>query len=211
MIDIIREVRETSDENQGLKDLDMRIGIHTGKVVAGIIGSKVVRYDIFGEGVLIANKMESNGVGGKVCVSEDTRKILMQQQDIMNEYQMDEHKTINLHSINKQIKSYTIERKERDSIESDMLSSAYGKSLEQGSKNSKSDADLDSESSSKTEDKEDLRKKKEKAKKKGTGGMIELTGSDLVESREVISGQANSKRKSGEGSSYESVPDKVMN
>jgi len=92
-----------------------------------------------------------------------------------------------------------------------MLSSAYGKSLEQGSKNSKSDADLDSESSSKTEDKEDLRKKKEKAKKKGTGGMIELTGSDLVESREVISGQANSKRKSGEGSSYESVPDKVMN
>jgi len=78
MIDIIREVRETSDENQGLKDLDMRIGIHTGKVVAGIIGSKVVRYDIFGEGVLIANKMESNGVGGKVCVSEDTRKILMQ-------------------------------------------------------------------------------------------------------------------------------------
>jgi class 3 adenylate cyclase len=144
MIDIIREVRETSDENQGLKDLDMRIGIHTGKVVAGIIGSKVVRYDIFGEGVLIANKMESNGVGGKVCVSEDTRKILMQQQDIINEYQMEEHKTINLHSINKSIKSYTIERKERDSIESNMLSSAYGKSLEQGSKNSKSEADLDS-------------------------------------------------------------------
>ena len=43
----------------------MRIGVHTGKVVAGIIGSKVVRYDIFGEGVLIANKMESNGIGGK--------------------------------------------------------------------------------------------------------------------------------------------------
>ena len=33
----------------------MKIGIHTGKVVAGIIGSKVVRNDIFGQGVLFAN------------------------------------------------------------------------------------------------------------------------------------------------------------
>lgn len=76
MIDIIKEVREASDDPT-IKELNMRIGIHTGKVVAGIIGSKVVRYDIFGEGVLIANKMESNGIPGKVCVSEDTRKILL--------------------------------------------------------------------------------------------------------------------------------------
>ena len=47
----------------------MRIGIHTGRVIAGIIGSKVVRYDIFGEGDLIANKMESNGIPGRVCIS----------------------------------------------------------------------------------------------------------------------------------------------
>jgi class 3 adenylate cyclase len=39
----------------------MRIGIHTGRIVGGIIGTKVVRYDIFGQDVLIANKMESNG------------------------------------------------------------------------------------------------------------------------------------------------------
>ena len=47
----------------------MRIGIHTGKVVGGIIGTKLVRYDIFGSDVLffeflIANKMESNGIAG---------------------------------------------------------------------------------------------------------------------------------------------------
>lgn len=56
----------------------MRVGIHTGKVVAGIIGAKVVRYDIFGEGVLIANKIEAYGQKGKVCISEDTRKVLLQ-------------------------------------------------------------------------------------------------------------------------------------
>ena len=133
MIDIIREVRDTSNDMQ-LKELDMRIGIHTGKVVAGIIGSKVVRYDIFGEGVLIANKMESNGVPGRVCVSEDTKRVLMQSQEILNEYQLEEHMTIHLNSINKVIKAYTIDRKERDSIESGMLSSGYGISLNEGSK-----------------------------------------------------------------------------
>ena len=61
MINIIRNVRESA-KDPNLKTLDMRIGIHTGKIVGGIIGSQVVRYDIFGNDVLIANKMESIGV-----------------------------------------------------------------------------------------------------------------------------------------------------
>ena len=75
MINIIKKVREDS-ENPDLKELDMRIGIHTGKIVAGIIGTEVVRYDIFGSDVLIANKMESSGLAGNVVVSEDTKRIL---------------------------------------------------------------------------------------------------------------------------------------
>jgi class 3 adenylate cyclase len=63
MIDIITEVRNNSS-NPDLKELNMRIGIHTGKIVAGIIGTQIVRYDIFGSDVLIANKMESNGLPG---------------------------------------------------------------------------------------------------------------------------------------------------
>ena len=63
MIDIIQDVRNQSD-NPDLKDLNMRIGVHTGRIVAGIIGTKIVRYDIFGSDVLIANKMESNGLAG---------------------------------------------------------------------------------------------------------------------------------------------------
>ncbi len=75
MIDIISDVRKGSD-NPDLKDLNMRIGIHTGKIVAGIIGTKIVRYDIFGSDVLIANKMESNGLAGKVVVSEETKRLM---------------------------------------------------------------------------------------------------------------------------------------
>jgi class 3 adenylate cyclase len=75
MIHIITDVRENSG-NPDLKDLNMRIGVHSGKIVAGIIGTKIVRYDIFGGDVLVANKMESNGLAGMVVVSEDTKRIL---------------------------------------------------------------------------------------------------------------------------------------
>ena len=74
MQEIIKEVRDAS--NQLYKDLYMRIGIHTGKIVAGIIGSKVVRYDIFGEGVYITKKLEQKSEPGKICISEETKMIL---------------------------------------------------------------------------------------------------------------------------------------
>jgi class 3 adenylate cyclase len=78
----------------------MRIGIHTGRVVAGIIGSKVVRYDIFGDGVLIANKMESNGVPGKVCISEDSKKYINKNQEISKEYNFENHNVVTLAKLN---------------------------------------------------------------------------------------------------------------
>lgn len=39
----------------------MRIGVHTGRVLGGVVGTDVVRYDIYGEDVTIANLMESSG------------------------------------------------------------------------------------------------------------------------------------------------------
>jgi class 3 adenylate cyclase len=54
----------------------MRIGIHTGDAIGGITGTNVVRYDIYGKDVMIANKMESNGVPGKVAVSQATKDLL---------------------------------------------------------------------------------------------------------------------------------------
>lgn len=57
-------------------DIDMRIGIHTGYIIGGVIGTDIVRYDIYGPNVLIANKMESNGERGRVMISETTYKII---------------------------------------------------------------------------------------------------------------------------------------
>lgn len=55
----------------------MRIGVHTvilkkiifklkGRVIGGVLGTDIVRYDIYGADVMISNKMESNGEKGKI-------------------------------------------------------------------------------------------------------------------------------------------------
>ena len=51
---------------------EIRIGVHTGPVVAGIVGSKKFAYDIWGDTVNIASRMESSGEPGKVNISSST-------------------------------------------------------------------------------------------------------------------------------------------
>ncbi len=57
---------------QGLPCFSMRAGIHTGPVVAGIVGSSKFQYDIWGDTVNTAAHMESAGAVGEVNISEAT-------------------------------------------------------------------------------------------------------------------------------------------
>jgi class 3 adenylate cyclase len=57
---------------QGLPFFEIRIGVNTGYVVAGIVGVKKFQYDIWGDTVNTASRMESSGAVGKVNISEST-------------------------------------------------------------------------------------------------------------------------------------------
>jgi adenylate cyclase len=61
-----------SRQSRGEQGWDLRVGIHTGPIVAGVVGKKKYAYDIWGDTVNIASRMESSGEPGKVNISSST-------------------------------------------------------------------------------------------------------------------------------------------
>ena len=63
-------------QEKGLEPWNIRIGIHVGPIVAGVVGKKKYAYDIWGSTVNIASRMESNGEPGKVNISSATYELI---------------------------------------------------------------------------------------------------------------------------------------
>jgi class 3 adenylate cyclase len=71
VIEYMKEYRKKSNS-----DLQIRVGLHSGKAIAGVIGENKFAYDLWGDSVNTASRMESHGEAGKIHVSDDFKNAL---------------------------------------------------------------------------------------------------------------------------------------
>lgn len=74
------------------------------------MGTDIVRYDIYGENVVIANKMESNGTQDEINVSENTKELLESAAE--SKFSFEFNKNIELKAYNKTLGSYFLKSKQ---------------------------------------------------------------------------------------------------
>jgi class 3 adenylate cyclase len=71
-IDLLRTMKKLKN----IPYWELRLGIHTGSVMAGVVGEKKFAYDVWGDTVNIASRMESSGTPGRINISEQTYQIV---------------------------------------------------------------------------------------------------------------------------------------
>ncbi len=105
-LEIQQFMQERIDEKKSLgKDYwQCRIGINSGEVVAGVIGKKRLAYDVWGNTVNIASRLESNGEVDKVLISENTYKL------VKDFFQMRYQGNIIAKNVEGGIEAYVVER-----------------------------------------------------------------------------------------------------
>jgi class 3 adenylate cyclase len=78
-LDILKFVENTKAEKDTGLSFNIRIGINTGPLVAGVVGNKKFSYDIWGDTVNVASRMESLSDSGKINITEDTYNLVKEE------------------------------------------------------------------------------------------------------------------------------------
>ena len=81
-LDMLRALEKLN--NKGFEDFSIRIGINSGPVVAGVIGKSKFAYDLWGDTVNVASRMESNGEPGVIQVSKVSYQLLKNDFEFLN-------------------------------------------------------------------------------------------------------------------------------
>ena len=75
---VAARLKEKGDDN---RRIEMRVGVHTGPIVAGIVGVKKFQYDVWGDAVNTASRLENTSEAGKVNISQSTYDLIVDCKD----------------------------------------------------------------------------------------------------------------------------------